>query len=93
MERGTRGRQRRVRIAKRIELRSSTILRLKLVWVWHPQHGLLLLLRHHRHLHTGRWRDTVGHGERIVLLSGVPISISICGLLLPPCSVLVQAIQ
>lgn len=64
----------RVGVAERVELRrSGAILRLKLLR--HPKHDLLLP-RHHRHLHAGRWRDAVGHGERIVLLiRGVPVSI------------------
>jgi hypothetical protein len=82
MERGALGRRQRgsrVGIDERVELE---LLR-------HPEHGLLLqLLRHHRHLHAGRRRDADGHGERVVLLGRVHGR-----QLLPPCGVLVQAVQ
>lgn len=53
----------------------------------HPKH-LLLLLRHHRHLHVGRRRDARRGGER------VPGGVRVGGLrLLPPRRVLVQAVE
>jgi hypothetical protein len=77
---------------ERIELRSSRPVVRSQELLRHPQHGGLLLLRHHRHLHPGRWRNAVRHGERIDLPIAVTVRACLC--LLPPCSVVVvQAIK
>ena len=58
---------------------------------------VVVLLSHHCQLDIGWWREAVGHGERVVGFERVDLSraafVGHAGDLLPPCFVLVEAVE